>query len=97
MTDSPERVSADLPEEGTLAHHLAHLAADADDVVAMLSRPHAEGGDIHPEALPTAERLQTSLHDVLHALADHEHLAMSADDVWKVLTRKHQASEISAP
>lgn len=73
----------------TLAHHLGHLAADADDVMALLTTQHAEGGDIHPEAMHKAERLQTSLHEVIHALTRHEHLAMSADDVWTALSRKH--------
>lgn len=83
--------------EGTLGHHLAHLAATADDVAALLSRQHAEG-EIHPEALGKAEHLSTSLNDVIHALTYHEHLAMSSDDVWKALTvkhRDHQDGELS--
>ncbi|MBT8240628.1 MAG: hypothetical protein KJN63_05320 [Acidimicrobiia bacterium] len=75
-------------EDGTLAHHLEHLAATADDVVGMLNRSH-EAGEIHPEALTQAAHLQTSLRDVIHALLHHEHLAIKADDVWKVLTVKH--------
>ncbi|MEQ8719178.1 MAG: hypothetical protein RIE08_16330 [Acidimicrobiales bacterium] len=81
-------------QPGTLRHHLEHLAADADDVVAMLTRRHAEGGDIHPEPLAKAERLQTSLREVIDALTHHEHLAMGADDVWAMLTRKHSETEI---
>lgn len=72
-------------EPGTLPHHLEHIAADADDVVAMLTRHHAEGGDIHPEALPKAERLATGLRQVIDALTTHEHLAAGADDVWRLL------------
>jgi hypothetical protein len=87
--DSLSGVSKD-PEPGTLAHHLGHLAADADDVAEMLTRSHEEGGDIHPEALAKSQRLSTSLRDVIHALTEHDHLAMSSDDVWKMLTRKHQ-------
>jgi hypothetical protein len=77
-------------EQDTLAHHLGHLAADADDVAAFLTRAHDEGGDIHPEALSASQRLSTSLREVIEALTHHEHLAMSADDVWAVLTRKHR-------
>lgn len=86
MTDS------DTPSSppGTLAHHLGHLAADADDVLAMLQVQHDEHGDIHPEALGKAERLQTSLHDVIAALSTHEHLKMDADDVWRALTVRHE-------
>ena len=85
-------MSDDKPaEDGTLAHHLEHLAATADDVVDMLSRPH-EAGEIHPEALTRAAHLQTSLRDVIHALLHHEHLAIKADDVWKLLTVKHTGS-----
>ncbi len=76
-------------ENGTLAHHLAHLAATADDLSAFLNRPHEEG-EIHPDALAKSEQLSTSLKDVIHALTHHEHLAMSSDDVWKALTVKHQ-------
>ena len=81
----------DEPE--TLAHHLGHLAADADDVVAFLTRSHEEGGDIHPEALSASQRLSTSLREVIHALTHHEHLAMRADDVWAMLTRRHEEHE----
>ncbi len=76
-------------EHGTLANHLAHLAATADDVAALINRPHDEG-EIHPEALGKAEHLSTSLKDIIHALMHHEHLAMSSDDVWKALTVKHR-------
>lgn len=76
-------------EPGTLARHLEHLAADAGDLAAMINVSHSEGGDIHPEALRKSERLQTSLRDVIHELTHHEHLAMSADDVWAALTVKH--------
>ena len=77
----------------TLALHLEHIAADADDVLAMLTRKHDEGGDIHPEELGKAARLQTSLRKVIHALTHHEHLAMGADDVWAMLNRHHEAGE----
>lgn len=80
MTDS---------EPKTLTSHLEHLAVDADDVVAMLTRHHEAGGDLHPEALPKAERLKTSLNEIIHALTHNEHLAMDADDVWGVLNREH--------
>lgn len=80
------------PDDATLAHHLDHLAATADDVVGLLGRPHADG-EIHPEALGKAERLSTSLRDVIHALTHHDHLAMSGDDIWKFLTVKHQDHE----
>lgn len=79
----------DTPDEVTLVNHLGNLAADADDVKAMLTAQHAAGGDIHPEALDKAERLQTSLHEVIRELTRHEHLAMGADDVWATLNRKH--------
>jgi hypothetical protein len=82
----------DTPEPASLAHHLSHLAADADDIETLLTRSHAEGGDIHPEALGKSERLATSLRDVIHALTEHEHLAMGADDVWKTLTVKHSGN-----
>lgn len=52
-------------DQETLAHHLGHLAADADDVMAMLTAHHAEGGDLHQDALAKTERLQSSLHDVI--------------------------------
>jgi hypothetical protein len=78
------------PDPNTLAEHLGHLAADADDLTAMLTRSHDEGGDIHPEALGRSERLATSLREVIKALGEHEHLAMGADDVWAMLTRKHK-------
>lgn len=76
-------------EPKTLASHLEHLAADADDIVAMLTRQHNEEGDIHPEALAKSERLQTSLREVISALTHHERLAMKADDVWAALSVKH--------
>lgn len=77
-------------EDGTLAHHLTHLAANADDVVSFLNRSHEEG-EIHPEALAKSEHLATSLKEVVHALSHHEHLAMDSDDVWRALTRDHKA------
>ena len=79
-------------EEGTLANHLSHLAATADDVITYLSRPHEEA-EIHPEALAKSEHLATSLKEVIAALTHHEHLAMTSDDVWKTLTVKHRAAE----
>ena len=82
-------------DQGTLAHHLEHLRADAEDVEAMLTVAHSEGGDVHPEALAKSARLQTSLADVIHALTHHEHLAADADDVWKMLTVEHTGREIS--
>ncbi len=77
-------------EDGTLAHHLTHLAATADDVITFLSRRHEEP-EIHPEALAKSEHLATSLREVINALLHHDHLAMTSDDVWKTLTRKHRA------
>ncbi|MFV0525968.1 MAG: hypothetical protein ACK5RL_15890 [Acidimicrobiales bacterium] len=77
------------PEPISLATHLDHLAADADDVVDMLNRQHEAGGDIHPEALPKAARLQTSLKQVIDALHTHPHLAAGSDDVWAMLNREH--------
>ncbi|NNF53938.1 MAG: hypothetical protein HKN03_05785 [Acidimicrobiales bacterium] len=74
----------------TLASHLEHLAADADDIVAMLTVDHDQEGDIHPEALAKSERLQTSLREVIRALTHHDRLAMKADDVWAVLSVKHE-------
>jgi hypothetical protein len=91
-TDYHEATMTDTPEPASLAHHLSHLAADADDVEAFLTRAHDEGGDIHPEALGKSERLATSLRDVIHALTEHEHLAMGSDDVWKGLTVKHSGN-----
>ena len=90
-------MNADTPaaEDGTLAHHLEHLAASVDDVVAMLNRHHEEG-EIHPEALPKAEHVSASLKEVIHALTHHEHLAMTSDDVWKALTIKHKEPEIGS-
>lgn len=79
----------DKPEPGSLPDHLEHLAASADDVTAFLTRTHDEGGDIHPEALGESQRLATSLREVIHALREHEHLAMGTDDIWKALTVKH--------
>jgi hypothetical protein len=81
---------SDDDNQESLDTHLEHLAADADDVVAMLNRQHADGGDIHPEALPKAARLQTSLRKVIDALRHHEHLAAGGDDVWGTLTREHR-------
>lgn len=81
-------------EQGSLAHHLEHLRADAADVEAMLTVAHDEEGDIHPEALGKAARLKTSLAEVIHALTHHEHLKAGADDVWKMLTIEHKGREI---
>ena len=80
------------PEDSTLAHHLTHLAATADDVADLLGRAHKEG-EIDPQALGKAAHLSTSLKDVIHALTHHEHLVMSSDDVWKALTVKHKDHE----
>jgi hypothetical protein len=77
-----------------MEHHFERLAADADDVVDLLNRQHAEGGDLHPEVLPKAARLRTSLHDLREALTHNEHIAMGADDIWKTLTRKHDGREV---
>ena len=76
-------------EDGSLAHHLAHLAATADDVAAFLNRDH-ETSEIHPETLKKSEHLVASLRDVIYALTHNEHLAMTSDDVWKALTLKHK-------
>ncbi len=84
-----------IHEAGTLAHHLEHLRADAADVEAMLSAAHREGGDLHPEALAKSAKLQTSLADVIHALTQHDHLAMGTDDVWKLLTTQHKERDIN--
>lgn len=84
-------------EPGSLAHHLEWLIADAEDLKALLNADHSDGGDIHPEALPKAERLHSGLSEVLHALTHHEHLeplAVDADDVWAMLTRKHTETEL---
>ena len=81
------------PEPGSLALHLGHLAADAEDLEAMLTRHHDEGGDIHPEALGKSQRLATSLRDVIRALTEHEHLAMGADDIWTALTVEHESHD----
>ena len=82
----------DPQEPETLAQHLGHLAADADDIKQLITRQHDAGGDIHPEALGKADRLSTSIRDVINALHEHEHLAMTADDVWSVLSVRHRAS-----
>ncbi len=79
-------------EDGTLATHLSHLAATADDVITFLSQPHEEA-EINPVALAKSEHLATSLREVIDALRHHDHLAMTSDDVWKTLTMKHQAAE----
>jgi hypothetical protein len=83
-----EPAKGEAAEEGTLADHLEHLAATADDVVDMITRSHT-AGEIHPETLTQAAHLQTSLRDVINALLHNEHLAMKGDDIWKVLTRQH--------
>ena len=77
--------------------HLEHLAADADDILAMLSRHHDEGGDLHPEALPKAEHLATSLRQLIEALHTHEHLAAGMDDVLRMLGSDSGASEPKKP
>jgi hypothetical protein len=82
----------DEPKEVT--HHIEQLAADADDLMALLTRQHEEGGDLHPEALGKAARLQTSLHAVLNALTKHEHIAMGAEDVWRTFSREHRSREV---
>jgi len=69
----------------SLPHHLEHLAMDADDIVAMLTRLHRDGGDVHPEALPKAERLSTSLRQMAEAFRTHAPLAANADDVLRML------------
>ena len=79
------------PQEDTLADHLEHLAMTADDVASFMQRAHEEG-EIHPEALPKAEKLPLSIREVIHAILHHphlEHLAMDREDVWKQLTLKH--------
>ncbi len=76
-------------QEETLAQHLAHLAATADDVAAFLNREH-ENTEIHPEALAKSEHLVAGLKDVIQALTHNEHLVMTGDDVWKALTVKHR-------
>lgn len=80
---------------GTLASHLSHLAATADDLSKFLNRPHVEA-EIHPEALAKSEQLATSLKDVIHALTHHEHLAMTGDDVWRALSIKHRGNDDGA-
>jgi hypothetical protein len=82
---------AELQQPESLAQHLGHLAADADDIKELLTRRHHEGGDIHPEALGKADRLATGLRDVIGALGEHEHLAMTADDVWAALSIRHRS------
>lgn len=78
-------------EPGTLAHHLSQLHADAAHVEEMLHEhvPPAEGPLIHPEALVKSAKLQTSLSQIIHALTHHEHLVMTSDDVWEMLTLGH--------
>lgn len=85
----PEVIMTKETEPDSLAHHLGHLAADADDLAEFLTREHNASGDIHPEALGKSERLATSLRDIIHALTKHEHLAMGPDDVWRALNVKH--------
>ena len=79
-------------EDGTLANHLSHLAATADDVIGFLNQAH-DDAEIKPAALAKSEHLATSLREVVDALRHHDHLAMTSDDVWKSLTMKHQAAE----
>lgn len=81
------------PQEGTLPHHLEHLAMTADDVAEMLNRPHSEN-EINPEALAKSAKLATSLREVVDSLMQHhEHLAAEPSDVWKMLTVKHTESD----
>lgn len=86
-----------------LTEHLEGLAVHADDLVSMLTVQHREGGDIHPEALPKAEHLKTSLRDVVRALVHREplphpeRLAASGKDVEALLTREHQPHEDDSP
>ena len=64
----------------------------ADDVANFIQRAHDEG-EIHPEALPKAEKLPLSLRELVQTILHHphlEHLAMNRDDVWKELTLKHR-------
>ncbi len=91
MSDNADTSNEDV----TLADHLGTLAADAESLSRMLHAQHDEHGDIHPEELSKAAALETSLKDVIHALTHHEHLAMSADDVWKTLNVEHKHREIS--
>ncbi|MFT7598007.1 MAG: hypothetical protein ACI8TP_000928 [Acidimicrobiales bacterium] len=79
------------PNEDTMVHHICELAASADDVVAMLRRPHDQA-EIHPEALGRAEQLSAGLRDIIEALTHHDHLVMTVDDVWKTLTIEHRES-----
>ncbi len=78
-----------------LAQHLGSLADDASGLSALLNASHAEGGDIHPEALARAAKLETSLRQVIHALGHHDHLAMDADDIWHALDVEHHGREIN--
>ena len=81
------------PAEGSLPHHLEHLAMTADDVVAMITRSHEEG-EIHPDTLVKTEKLAVGLRDVIHALMHHEKvLAATSDDVWRMLSQKHGVSD----
>ena len=82
-------------EPGTMTDHLDHLAVTADDIVAFLTREHEEG-EIHSDALPKAERLALGLKDMIKAIREHthlEHLAVSKDDVWRMLTVKHRVED----
>ncbi len=67
-------------DDGAAAHseHVDRLAADTDDLVAMLTRHHAAGGDLHPEALDASTRLAASVRD-LQAMLSRNHDA-SRDD-----------------
>lgn len=84
-------------ESATLTNHIKLLLADATDVTALLNVHHRDGGDVNPETLGKAERLETSLGEVVEALTHHEHLAMDADDVWHMLSVKHKEREINRP
>ncbi len=97
MTNTPStdhETDAAGTDDTDLATHLATLASDASGLSEVLNAHHAEGGDIHPETLDKAARLETSLHKVVQALTHHEHLAMGADDIWRMLNREHRGREI---
>ncbi len=83
------------PSEIALTEHLATLASEASGLSKLLHAHHEASGDIRPETLAKAAKLETSLHDVIHALTHHDHLAMGTDDVWKALNVKHQNREIN--
>ncbi len=90
MTDDTKPSDDDV----SLADHLSTLADDASGLSALLNAEHSAEGDIHPEALVKAAKLETSLREVIKALTHHEHLAMGADDIWKALSVEHEDREI---